>query len=31
MTYATQSGIFTDKVDFFDRKEYIYWGFIMND
>lgn len=29
--YATQSGIYDDKVDFFDRKEYIYWAFVMND
>jgi len=28
--YSTQAGIFYDKNDFFDKKEYIYWSFIMD-
>jgi hypothetical protein len=29
--YTTQSGIYYDKNDFFDKKEYIYWSFTMDD
>lgn len=29
--YSTQSGIYDDKSDFFDRNEYIYWSFIKDD
>ena len=29
--YQTQSGIMDDKIDYFDRKEYVYFAFIMDD
>lgn len=29
--YTTQAGIFYDKNDPYDRKEYIYWSFIMDN